>query len=83
MKDSVEIFADELVDCLGERVRIVALFNGVEYYLGRTALVNPPSTEVVELLRFLADEIEAITLVREADSEHDDQDRPPNLQERS
>lgn len=66
MKDSVEILADELGDSIGERVKISAHFNGVDYYLGRTALVNPTGTEVVELLRYLADEIEAVCLAREA-----------------
>ena len=66
MKDSVEIFADDLVDSMGERVKISAHFNGVDYCLGRTALVNPTGTEVVELLRYLADEIEAVCLAREA-----------------
>jgi hypothetical protein len=40
------------------RAKIQAVFNGRVYELGTAVPVNPIGTEVVELLRHLADEIE-------------------------
>lgn len=66
MRDAAELFASDVHDDEPGPVTITARFNGVDYRLGRAVPVNALATEVVELLRHLADEIEAVGLMREA-----------------
>jgi hypothetical protein len=69
MSDSVERFAHHIESLTVSwlPVEIIARFNGVDYALGRAVPANPLAVEVVELLRHLADEIEAVGLMREVE----------------
>lgn len=65
-RSGVEVLADDIERGDGKRVHLLARFNGEEYYLGATQPINSINVELVDLLRHIADEIEAIHLTREA-----------------
>lgn len=57
-RDAIQLLVEDVQGTSGMPVTIIARFDGTDYRLGRTVPTNPVSIELVELLRYLAGEIE-------------------------